>query len=594
MPQKRITKIFRIISIIGIILFLIMIGFGVKSGISKNDAMQKKETASFKEFTDNVFKNEIVKNTMNLHYTLSDPKAYGITDYNITLGELSKESINQSVKELKQYQRELLSFSYDKLSSDEQLTYDILDYYFNRELKSSDFTLYSEILSPTIGIQANLPILFAEYDFIEKKDIDTYLILLSQLDEYYGSIIEFQNTKAKNGLFMPDYAVDDIVEQCESFLSTKEENYLVTIFNNKINKFSDLTEEEKSLYIQKNNEIVSKDVIPAYQLLIGGLSSLKGKSINDKGLCYIENGKKYYEYVVKCNTGSSRSIPELKSMIAAKMDQDLISLVSIVEENPSIITSSGNYDFKLNDPKLILEDLEDKIQEDFPLLPDTPYEIKYVDESLKEHLSPAFYLTPTIDRKEVNTIYINPYHQYTKINLYTTLAHEGYPGHLYQSVFSNSSSPDKVRTLLSFPGFTEGWATYVELYSYQLADIDGSLANLLQVNNSLTLGIYASIDIGIHYDGWSLNDTSAYLGYYGIDDKQTAQDIYYAIVEEPANYLKYYIGYLEILSLKESAQVKLGDSFVLKDFHEFLLTTGPAPFEIIETYMDKWVKNYEP
>ncbi len=84
-------------------------------------------------------------------------------------------------------------------------------------------------------------------------------------------------------------------------------------------------------------------------------------------------------------------------------------------------------------------------------------------------------------------IYINRASTYTALDLYTTLAHEGYPGHLYQTILSGSTTLGSVRNLLNFGGYIEGWATYVEMYAYGLSDTDPNLAELYRLNRSLTL-----------------------------------------------------------------------------------------------------------
>lgn len=190
-----------------------------------------------------------------------------------------------------------------------------------------------------------------------------------------------------------------------------------------------------------------------------------------------------------------------------------------------------------------------------------------------------------IDDLSKQVIYINRGNNYDDIELYTTLAHEGYPGHLYQTICTNAASHNNVQNLLNFSGYVEGWATYVEMYSYGISGLKDDLAQLLQVNNSIILNIYSHLDVGIHYDGWSFKEACEYLRTYGIDDIDTARSIYKIIVEEPANYLKYYVGYLEFLALRDEAEKDLGDRFLLKNFHAFVLQTGPASFEVLRKYM---------
>lgn len=243
-----------------------------------------------------------------------------------------------------------------------------------------------------------------------------------------------------------------------------------------------------------------------------------------------------------------------------------------------------------NTPEEMLEHLKTQIQSAFPAAPKAGYTIKNVNEKLQDFLSPAFYLTSPMDRFTENCIYINSGNNYDDIQLFTTLAHEGYPGHLYQTVYSYSAKLSPIRYILYHGGFTEGWATYVEMLSYGYTGLEETAARALMLNQDATLSLYASIDMGVHYDGWSLADTAEFLGSYGIKQVSVISEIYQTIIENPANYLKYYIGYLEFLELKEQAKAYYGNDFSEMIFHTALLDMGSAPFYILEKYFAKFYK----
>lgn len=546
--------------------------------------------ATFQSFTTKLFQSEVTENTISLHYTLQNPKNYAIEEYPITFGDFSKESLQTINNKMKDNFNTLKSFAYKELNSNQQLTYDILYDYYSNALNNFDLIYYSEVLSPTTGTQAQLPVLLAEYSFHSEQDVVDYLTLLTKIDDYYSSIIAFEKEKSNLGLFMSEEVAAQIINQCNDFIKEPEHNYLLNTFNTRIDALNTISDSAKANYKLQNKSILYSDVIPAYKILIDGINSLADTSVNSQGLCYFENGQRYYEALLKSSTGSSKSVFELKRLLNAYMKNDLTQMAQIAAKDPTILATSDSYHFDLTDPSLILEDLKEKISNDFPAPPEAYYTVKYVDPSLSKHLSPAFYLTPPIDNIVDNSIYINPESNYSKIDLYTTLAHEGYPGHLYQNIYFNFNNSEPIRKLLNYSGYTEGWATYVEMYSYQLADIDSDLSKLLQLNNIVSLYLYANMDIGINYDGWTLSDTSDYLADYGIDNEDSVKQVYLAIVSEPTNYLKYCIGYLEFMELKKTAEESLGSDFSLIQFHKFLLDTGPAPFYIIEKYMDDWIK----
>lgn len=544
----------------------------------------RETTASaFDAYTEQLFRDEISENTINLHYTLAYPENYGISEYTPDLGNFTLEELSHRTEELLLLTEELQSFDYHALSTEQQFTYDILSDYLETELSASDLYLYQELLSPTVGYQAQLPVLLAEYTFRTERDITDYLALCSQIEEIFDTLLEFERAKSSAGLFMADFAADNIIAQMENFIASPEENYMIEIFNDKIDAFADLTEEQRSRYKEQNRDTIIHSVVPAYQKLIDGLSSLKGTGQNPGGLCYLPDGSRYYEYLVKTHTGSSKTVEELKQITANTIYECLMEIFTIKEQNPQVLESFDSFSFPLTEPEAILKDLMAKVSTDFPEPPAVHYTIKYVHDSMAENSSPAFYLTPPIDDIQNNIIYINPLY-YTD-DIYPTIAHEGYPGHLYQTVYTSSKNLPLVRNLFSYPGYSEGWATYVEYYSYNISGIDADLAQICSLNSAATLGLYAYIDLCVNYDGWDAMEVNTFLSQYGYTELAVAEKIFQVMVEEPANYLSYFIGYTEFLELREEAQQLCGDNFSAKEFHDIILSLGPAPFDLLSNYM---------
>ena len=541
------------------------------------------QNEKFEEYTQEVFCNEVSSNTINLHYTLKNPEDYGITDYEVSLGsfESDPDMIKVSAENMRQ---SLQEFSYEGLNLQNRITFDILEYQVKSAEKNADYVLYEEPLGLVSGVQTQFPVVMSEYRFYDRQDVETYLELLEMTGEYFDSLIKFEREKADAGLFMADYALDTVLEQCRAFLDMGDGNYLYSTFADRIGDVKKLTKEEKSNYIQDNALAVSDYVFPAYEKLISSLEELRGSGENEKGLVNLPDGADYYELVVRRSTGSDRSVEEMEDLTRRQITDDLEAMEQVLgittEEAQEAATSMTQ-----DSAGLTLSKLQDGIKEAFPEAPDTALEVKYVPEEMEEHLSPAFYMIPAIDNTGENVIYINRAHMNDDLTLFTTLAHEGYPGHLYQTIYYESTDPDPVRSVMDFGGYVEGWATYAEMGSYYLTPLSREQAVLLQKNSSIILGLYALADMGIHYEGWSRMDTVAFFSNYGITDSETIERIYELIIGSPGNYLKYYIGYVEFLELKKDWAEEKGMGFSQKEFHEAVLKVGPAPFDIVEKYM---------
>lgn len=594
------------------------------------------ENQAFQKFTHEVFCEETASNTINLHYTLREPEKFGIKDMPVTFGafETDHKGVMASAENIEQV---LEAFDYDKLSVSNQLTYDVLDYYMKQLKDEAGFALYEEPLGTVSGIHTQLPVLLSEYQFYEIEDVDVYLDLMKITPDYFQSLIEFEQAKSDAGLFMSDNAARQVIEQCKVFMDMGESNYLISTFVDRIERLQGLTEEEKSRYIQRNALMLNSYVLPAYSSLSAAVQRLMGTGKNEQGLCYFPEGKEYYGQVVRFSTGSERPVLEIKDLTQRQIVEDLEAMERVLgvaengksgnmaqgevpkdegapreegskDEDASqgeVPEDEGNVSqeaaalignpeqaheaaaMDTANPISILNELKKEIAKSFPEAPDTTVSVKYVPEALQGNLSPAFYMIPAIDSYEENVIYVNQAHMGNPLILFTTLAHEGFPGHLYQNVYYAGTDPDPLRSMFNIGGYVEGWATYAEMCSYYLAPITKEQSVILQKNSSIILGLYTLADIGIHYEGWSRTDTLAFFSNYGIQDVDTVDRIYDLIIGSPGNYVKYYIGYVEFLELKKKYAAEKGTEFSQKEFHEDVLMTGPAPFELVEKYMGK-------
>ena len=538
----------------------------------------------FRTFTRSLFQTEVSANTISLHYTLRSPSDYGIADIPATYGSLSSDPVAAKAS-VRNVLSSLQEFDPGTLSSENALTFKILDTYLKNASTGTDYLLYQEPLGSVSGIHTQLPVLLSEYSFYDTQDVETYLALLKETPSYFDSVIRFEQKKAASGLFMPDYQADSVLDTCQSFIDMGKENYLVSTFDERIASLDLLPENKKDSFRKENMKLVTEEIYPAYQNLITAIKSLKGKGTNEQGLSHFPYGKKYYEYLVRQTTGCNESISRLRLMTRAQILEDLSAMQKVLFPADAALTQASV--LEQTSPDSMLDDLRSKITDTFPEIPDVDFQVKYVPESMQDYLSPAFYMIPAIDNLTENVIYINNGQTASGLNLYTTLAHEGYPGHLYQTVYFSASEPDPIRSILDFGGYVEGWATYAEMMSYYLAPLPKTEASLLQKNSSVILGLYALADMGIHYDGWSVTDTVRFFSDYGINDPNAVQSVYKLIIGSPANYLKYYIGYLKFYELKKEMADTLGNQFSQKEFHRAVLDVGPAPFEIVYDEVEK-------
>lgn len=570
----------------------LFLSFALVAGAARNHIFS--EDSQFRSFTREVFQKEVSGSMLTLHYSLADPEKKNIARPAPTLGTVSYDN-TASIHQCQEYLKKLLSFSYSDLSRENRLTSDMLLLYFHTSEASLQNGFPEEILSPSLGIQAQLPVLLAEYAFYKEQDISDYLNILVSIEPYFESILQYEQERAHQGYFMSDTTLDRILEQCREFVKDPENNYMLDVFSQKLKEYGKFTDSEQNELMKRHKKILLNKVIPAYEKLIIGLNALRGSGKNPMGLTYYKKGQKHYEYLLQAETGCYDSVKKIQQRLYEQLADDTARIQMMLKEQPSLLQKmNAETDLDTFQPTKALQILQKKSEKDFPALPETVSpDIRYVHKSMEAYSSPAFYLTPPLDTGSPNVIYINSSSQTSNLELFTTLSHEGFPGHLYQTVYFGSCDPDDIRYLITSSGYVEGWATYVESYGYQYAadylddPAASDLTALAWMNRSINLCIYSLMDIGIHYHGWTPDAAASFLKNFGITDTSVVQEIYQYIVETPGNYLKYYLGYLNFLDLRQKWQDTLGEHFDLKKFHQKILETGPVSFPVLQKYMDQ-------
>ena len=552
------------------------------------------ENRRFSAYVQERFRAEVSSSALTLHYTLADPASLGILPGTASFGTVSLPDRRAYDATLQKTELQLTSFHRNRLSTENRITLDLLLYELACEQMPGSTSPLAEPLGPSLGIQAQLPVLLAEYPFRTQQDVADYLHLLQDLPRYFSELITLEQEKSQLGVFQNDLAVDGIIRQCNAFLAdadAPETHLLHTVFRNKLLSSALFSGEEEDLCLRTHQKLLSSCVFPAYRSLSDALLSLRGRGTgNAGGLARQEGGLSYYQYLLRSRVGVDATPEELTLLLTQLLADQCAKMQTILDENPTLSLSEQTLVLPFSTPEEMLLDLQSAISADFPVLSDVSYEVKTVDDSLKDFLSPAFYLTPPADLNTPNSIYLNPADEMADIELYSTLAHEGFPGHLYQTVSFSRSDPLLIRHLYAPSGYIEGWATYVESYAcrYAARNLDfrtQALCRLWYLNRSVHLTLCSLLDLGIHSQGWLPSDASSFLAQFGITDASAVASLYQYILETPANYLKYCVGSLSFSQLLSETKEREGDTFSLKEFHEKLLRLGPLPFPLVEKYL---------
>ena len=576
------------------------------------------QDTKFRAFAQTFFLDEVQANPIHFHYTIDNPSAYGVDESSLALPVYQAGDAANEMYALSLARKELSGIDPDALNEENRRLYELLDSYLAAASNTAAYPYFSEPLSPSSGVPSELPILFSEYRLDDKADIENYLSILTQIPAYFDGLLIYEQEKAQAGLFMSDLTADRVIRQCTELLDADAvENgthFLEVTFQERLQRLVEkniLSAGEMDSYVSEHSRLLTTLIIPAYDRLADGLTLLKGSGKATCGLAGQENGRDYYLALVRLRTGSYRDIDEIKRLLARDLRLNYESLLAILSANPALRNMIAETPALLPEmtPEEILADLQSEIGETYPPIPagrdNAPIRssIKYVDASLEAYSAPAFYMMPPIDNICDNLICLNARDTQDDLALFTTLAHEGYPGHLYQTVYSKRYQEQEnilpLGNVLYYGGFVEGWAMYVELDSFDRAiELAGeshpeaaAYYQVCRLDSQFRLGLYSLLDIAIHYDNASFEDVQKLCYCLGISDRANLAALYQYIAEEPCNYLKYYLGYLEIMELKKQAAILwsepdqltavYNDTEFLYRFHSFLLQNGPADYRTL-------------
>lgn len=557
-----------------------------------------KEQQEFEQYLDDYFKDVVTDDTLTYNYTIRDGADYGLEEPEVTLGDpgMTAEEIGQDKEEFEGWVKKLDAIDRSCLTEDQKLTYDVLDEYFEVSAGIFDNVYLYEPFSPMRGLQANIATNFTDYRFDDKGDVERYIELLGQIPDYFAEYLDFEQEKSEKGYFMSDAVCDKVISQCKDFVADKENHFMVTTFNDNIDALDFLTDEEKAEYKEANKQAVVNSLLPAFENVAAVLFGLKGTGTNDGGICNYDGGKEYYEYLLKNFAGTAKSPEEVIDMLDTELQKLMVSLYQYYLGNQAAYEYfAANYDsiFAETD-QMTASEMVDKMMETasehYPDAGTINYKAEALDKNLETIMDDvlAYYMAPAIDDPDNNLIRVNGLHT---DGMWTTLAHEGYPGHMLQNAYYMSTDPEPVRTLMNFLGYKEGWAMYacydsLYYYEYEEPEYGDTIAALYQLNDEMSYLMMGRVDLGINYEGWTLQDTADYLTKNGMDGS-AAQELYTTMVGDPAVYQSYSTGYYEMKELRDYAEEKMGDDFDLKTFNTIILETGPCQFDILKEQVDK-------
>ena len=523
----------------------------------------------------------VTSDVITLDQYCYDPSAYGIdaSTVPVTLGELSEKADAEWIAECRNWLTRLRSFDAESLCDQYRFAYDNYVRFFENQIAYGGLFYDYEPLEETVGLQLNLPLTFGLYEFRDEHDVKNYLTLLADVPRYYDSVLAFEQGRAERGLFMTEEMLDTVLKDLDNVIESRETSYLYSTFREALQDVDWLTEEQKQAYYEQNDALVHGAFTDAYQSLRDGIDALRpycrkmcgAKEMGDDAL-------RYYEIELKKESASNMTVDE------AIIFLDTLSLELYNQLMAVHRKSSGKEEFTTGSIEGDERYLKTLITDIVPPMPEIRVTYKEIPPELQDGFSPAAYLIPAADHYRDNTILTNPGVDTDLL----TLAHEGYPGHMFQYTYQYDLGTIPLFQMAIEPiGYAEAWSTNAEYSVAKRADMFGTADTMTSVlNDELTNTIVVIAGLLVNGKGASKEKMTEYLAEWNMDIY--ADLIYEISVNLPTYYFKYQFGFCQQYKLTEDCRALF--SFQDKDFYREYLSWGPSYFDLLEPKLIAWAK----
>ncbi|MDR1793867.1 MAG: DUF885 domain-containing protein [Erysipelotrichaceae bacterium] len=528
----------------------------------------------------------------SLNFYFDHPEDYGFERGNYTLSYMDKSDWDEYMSESEADLEKLHSFALSTLTQKQQLTYYLLENELQSYLAVKNFYYHDNAyLGTYLKFQASLPIYLEEFTFNDEKDLIGYFSMLEDaptaLHNYYLIEVERQ----KQGVGLNTRIMEGIIEQANK-VADDPNYYLIEEFNAKADEFDFEYEGTLDQLKAKNKELIINSLQAAYRTLAEELSTIDTSGMDGKTLADMPGGKDYYNALLITNVGISMTGDELEVYLDEWIDKGYEEFISVYwsmdASEASTAFDSPQTDF--DDYLPLYEYLYAQMEGDFPLVGFSAVDVKKINEANAENTSPAMYFTSKIDTDEsvperilVNGIF-DPMD-------FQTYAHEGYPGHLYQTVYVKKMDLPIIHQILGSTGYAEGWATYAENYALKYSTLTENQQKAYYYNNLLTYALYAKMDVLINYKGYSLEEFNGFISeWFGTLDQETLESIYYQLLEEPTNTLYYYVSFLRFTDLCNRMKEVRGSSYTDLEFHTFIVEHAGLSFDQLDALMEEYLQ----
>ena len=530
------------------------------------------------------------------------------------LADYTREEEERSIAKLRDARAGLDAYGPEGLTGQELLTWKIAAWFFDDLLRQAELRYSGYRVNQISGVTVNMPQFLTDTHVIKnEKSVRRYLSRLREfgrvLRETHARVIDDR----ANGVIPPDFVIEKALVGMNKFIEGGAENSpLVTTLGPKLDELEDVDETAAAAFINEAIQLVSSEVIPGYEAIIGLFESMLPEATHDAGIWRLPNGEAIYAANLRSNTTTQYSPEEIHATGLAEVDRIEGEMLDILDsqgvmgdsfaERIRVLMDDPAHQFPNTDEgraEMIayLEAFDQKVMaiaaDYFVTIPPQPLEIVRVPEYSQDSSPGGYYNGPALDGSRPGRFYINQKDtaDNPRWTLPTLMIHEGSPGHHFQiSTSQLIEGVPLLRRLSPFNAFSEGWALYSERIAKTDMGLydDDPLGDLGRLQAEMFRAVRLVVDTGMHAKRWSREQAIEYMtAKTGMTNEEVTREIERYVVW-PGQATAYKTGQLALLEMREDTEDALGERFSLRDFHEAVLMNGAMPLDILKETMADW------
>ena len=537
---------------------------------------------------------------------IEERESYDENEY--PLGLFSKEHYKKEAKYAKEQLIRLAKIDVIFLSETESISLKLLKFQLQDTIDYFEFEMYLNPLLSDSGFHTNFS--FMVRPFQNYEQVKDYLTKLNAIPSRVSQFLPLLREGLEKGVSQPSVIFNGYESSYnDHIVESFEESYFYQPFNNLPKT---LTSTQKDSVLIAAKVAITTNVIPQFKLVKTFFEDeYFPKTRTSIGISETPNGNAYYQNRINYYTTSTQySADDIHSIGLQEVTRIKTEMEKIISELNFQGSFSEFLNFLRTDPQfyatspkqllMIARDMAKRADEQLPrffkTLPRKPYGVAPVPDAIAPKYTTGRYVGTSKNSTDPGYYWVNTYDLSSRplYVLPSLTVHEAVPGHHLQSSLNlelGDSIPQfRKDTYLSAYG--EGWGLYCEF----LAEEMGMYTTLYEQFGKLTYEMWRAcrlvVDTGIHAKGWTREQVIAYMAEntaLSIHEINTETDRY---ISWPGQALSYKIGEIKIRELRKKAEIELGSSFDIREFHEVVLEQGTVTLSILENRVNNYIEDH--